>query len=405
MVARYSEYVILEFHKKELRMIIEKMPSYETFEQKLLYEIERKFIPVFPERLEQFRAHSRPIEQFYLSHVDEPFSLRLRAALSQDGSLTYTATLKDAGEPHHDGLQRLEVEVPITGDMYVYFQKSGDYPTIRKLRAEPLPGVIIDFYDDSSVLIEAESQPNFDQFIHEHDLPYMEVTGDTSATNEWMAHRNFRRHNSGDKALVPLPELEATLIVNELLQDIAPGSMATAHITGRSGSGKSTLVREVQQQLESLGISCVTLSTDDYHRGERWLREYGGGGPWTRWDDPIVYDTKAMADDLARLHHGEAIMKRFIDFTDCEPKYDGIVQPAQVMLVEGIYAGSRDIYTPHARYYQMPTPLATCVGRRLLRDMRERPEFADPAKSLLYMLTQAEPAYQNQLTTMGASRA
>ena len=150
-----------------------------------------------------------------------------------------------------------------------------------------------------------------------------------------------------------LPELEATLIVNELLQDIAPGSMATAHITGRSGSGKSTLVREVQQQLESLGISCVTLSTDDYHRGERWLREYGGGGPWTRWDDPIVYDTKAMADDLARLHHGEAIMKRFIDFTDCEPKYDGIVQPAQVMLVEGIYAGSRDIYTPHARYYQM----------------------------------------------------
>jgi uridine kinase len=405
MVARYSESVILKLYKKELMMIIEKMSSNEIFEQKLPYEIERKFIPVFPEQLEQFRTQSRPIEQFYLSHVDEPFSLRLRAALSQDGSLTYTATLKDAGKPHHDGLQRLEVEVPITEDMYAYFQNSGDYPTIRKLRAEPLPGLMIDFYDDSGVLIEAESQLSFDQFVHEHDLPYMEVTGDTSATNEWMAHRNFRRHNSGDEALVPLPELEATLIVNELLQDVTPGNIAAAHITGRSGSGKSTLVREVQQRLESLGISCTTLSTDDYHRGERWLRGYSGGEPWTHWDDPIVYDTKAMADDLVRLRRGEAIMKRFIDFTDCEPKYDGTVRPAQVMLVEGIYAGSRDIYTPHARYYQMPTPLATCVGRRLLRDMRERPEFADPAKSLLYMLTQAEPAYQNQLTTMGASRA
>ena len=46
----------------------------------------------------------------------------------------------------------------------------------------------------------------------------------------------------------------------------------------------------------------------------------------------------------------------------------------------------------------MTTPLATCIGRRLLRDIAERPEFADPATSLGYMLSEAEPAYRAQVT-------
>jgi hypothetical protein len=44
----------------------------------------------------------------------------------------------------------------------------------------------------------------------------------------------------------------------------------------------------------------------------------------------------------------------------------------------------------------MATGLATCIGRRLLRDLRERPEFADPEISLRYMLSEAEPAYRAQ---------
>lgn len=46
--------------------------------------------------------------------------------------------------------------------------------------------------------------------------------------------------------------------------------------------------------------------------------------------------------------------------------------------------------------FEVDTPLATCIGRRLLRDMRERPQFADPVASLQYMHEEAEPAYRAQ---------
>ena len=81
-----------------------------------------------------------------------------------------------------------------------------------------------------------------------------------------------------------------------------------------------------------------------------------------------------------------------------EPVYEGIIAPSNVVIIEGIYALSPDITKQDELRYEMTTPLATCIGRRLLRDMRERPEFADPVKSLGYMLREAEPAYRRQTT-------
>ena len=148
--------------------------------------------------------------------------------------------------------------------------------------------------------------------------------------------------------------------------------------------------------MSGLGIESIVLSTDDYHRGNTWLTQYNGGEPWTKWDDAVVYDTAAMAVDLAELRAGRPIWQRTIDFSVCEPKIVGALQPAPVVIIEGIYAGSADIASSDSLGYEMTTPLATCVGRRLLRDLRERPQFADPVASLEYMLREAEPAYRNQ---------
>ena len=174
-------------------------------------------------------------------------------------------------------------------------------------------------------------------------------------------------------------------------------------ITGLSGSGKSTIVREVQAALEQLGLSQEVVSTDDYHRGTSWLRNHNGGQDWTHWDAPVVYDIDTMASELEALKGGEQIYTREMDWAIAEPRIAGAITLPDVLLIEGIYANSPRITSPDDLVYEMTSPLATCIGRRLLRDMHERPEFADPAKSLLYMLTEAEPAYRAQLAERGQS--
>ena len=68
-------------------MRVEKHEDKNKFERLLHREIERKFIPLFPERVDQYRNEARPIEQYYLSHPDEAFSLRFRELLDESGVL------------------------------------------------------------------------------------------------------------------------------------------------------------------------------------------------------------------------------------------------------------------------------------------------------------------------------
>ncbi|HET8690097.1 MAG TPA: hypothetical protein VFL81_01555 [Candidatus Saccharimonadales bacterium] len=374
--------------------MVETLTSSHEFEHEPNHEIEQKFIPLFPEKLDRFRESAQPVEQFYLSHPSEEFSLRLRES-SDDGWLVHTATLKSAGRSSPSGLDRLEVETPIDAMTYDLY-KQQDVPTIKKLRAEPMKNIVVDFFEDGQVLIESENPISLAAFTGRYGLAdgLAEVTGDRTADNEWRAHFTYRQEHGGYAALEPAEALNVSSIVDQLWRNISKSSLTTVAVCGRSGSGKSTLVKEITGQLEQLGIKSLVLSTDDYHRGKSWL-EHHKGGPWTDWDDPIVYDTAELVEDLRRLSNGQSIVKRRFDFASEEPVFDGVISPASVVVIEGIYAGSVDV-DPTFRY-DLPTPLATCIGRRLLRDMTERPQFAEPSRSLRYMIEQAEPAYRRQL--------
>ncbi|HET7630620.1 MAG TPA: hypothetical protein VFK03_04585 [Candidatus Saccharimonadales bacterium] len=374
--------------------MVETLISSHEFEPNPKHEIEQKFAPLFPEELSRFRESAQPIEQFYLSHPSEEFSLRLRQHC-RGGRLIHTATLKNTGQLSPGGLDRLEVETPIDDETYDLY-KSQDTPTIKKLRAEPIRNIAVDFFEDGRVLVESENPTSLTAFTDRYSLTdcLVEVTGDRTADNEWQAHFKYRQEHGGQAALAPVEVLDTGLIVDQIWRHATQSTLTTIAICGRSGSGKSTLVSEISDQLGLRGIKPIVLSTDDYHRGKSWLERYKGG-TWTDWDAPIVYDTVDLSKDLDRLAHGRAIVKRRFDFTLEEPVFDGTIPPAPVVIVEGIYAGSPDI-TPALRY-DIPTPLATCIGRRLLRDLKERPQFADPKKSLRYIIEQAEPAYRRQL--------
>lgn len=365
------------------------------FEPKPHHEIEKKYLPLFPEALEQFRAEAVPIEQLYLSHPDEDFSLRIRETL-QEGELQYEATLKNRGSLTTDGIDRLEVTTPVTADIYHYYKRPG-MPTVRKLRAEPTKHIAIDWFEDGHVHIESEHPIAWSGFTERYGLErnFVEITGDHIADNEWRAQLLYRKSHDGKEVLAPLPELDAGGITQTIWQNHLHSPHVLATISGRSGSGKSTFLQEVKAGLTRRDLTVAVLSTDDYHRGKTWLENYKGG-PWTDWDAPIVYDLESLKADLAKLRSNTPIAKRYFDFQTEEPVTYGIIEPAQVILLEGIYARNDALQRLAHVNVELPTSLATSVGRRLLRDLAERPQFADPERSLRYILEQAEPAYEAQ---------
>ena len=377
-------------------MSIESLIHTPEFEGRLPVETERKFMAIFPEKLTELREEAEPIEQFYLSHPDEPFSLRLRSTLNRDtGELQYEATLKDNGIQSNDGLRRLEVTTEISPELYEYYC-SDETPIIRKLRTEPLPGVVIDFFEnDGLVQAELEDDGSLQEFIDQFGNTFMEVTGGATATSEWQAHYNFRREHEGREALSVQPELDINDIVSDILTSTAD-SPRVIHIAGRSGSGKSTIVRQLRERLAELNIESITMSTDDYHRGATYLYYYNNRQEWQHWDDPFVYDTETMAVDLQNLINDKETYHRHMNWQTAEPYIAGTLSPAEVIIVEGIYTKSPDIITDNSLAYEIPTPIATCIGRRILRDLNERPQFCDPSENLLYLLSEAEPAYRAQ---------
>lgn len=371
----------------------ESATTYQEFEQNIHREIERTFLPVFPGQLEHLLTEAEPVAQAYLSHPSEEFSLRVRETTKLNGEREYTATLKDRGSLTRRGLDRLEVEIAIDENLYRYYQAG--MPTVYKHRAKPLPGFEVDFYPDNYVLCEAESEENWKRFAAQYDDAFVDITADSTANNEWRAHLHHRQHNHGHEALVPQAPLTSREVVSSIIEQLQKQSVVVARVAGRSGSGKSTMIREVEAELASRKIGSVTLSTDDYHRGKTWLERYKGC-QWTEWDAPIVYNLEALANDIQALQTGESVAARRFDFSTEEPAYDALITPQPVILIEGIYAKSPILDSVSDVLFEIATPLATCVGRRLLRDMRERPQFADPEKSLRYILEQAEPAYREQ---------
>lgn len=375
------------------------------FEQKPTQEIEQKFIPVFPEQLQHLREIALPIEQMYLSHPDEDFSLRVREKTNTDGTQSYSATLKDRGTRTDQGLSRIEIETEISAEAYAFYQAQ-DLPTLRKLRATPQKNIDIDFYEDGSCRIESEHPLSLSAFLDHQPEPLylMEAYGD-QMNNEWLAHLTYRKEHRGEAVAKPIqPEHEILEVARNIYQHHITRRLVVAAIHGRSGSGKSTLMHNVAEELSGTIPVIHQLSTDDYHRGKTWLETYNNSQPWENWDDAIVYDTEALRRDLESLQAGRPIYQRCFNFTTQEPEIIGLIEPSQersLILIDGIHANSPHLNSVVHTMHEMTTPLATCIGRRLQRDFgneqRINGSLPNSEEVLRYLLETAEPTYQQSL--------
>ncbi len=371
-------------------------------------EREHKLVPVNREQMEAwFLEDANMVEQTYISAPTDEFSLRVRREDTEDGSL-YTATQKDRGELHDGALERREITTAISQEAYEYY-RAMNLPTVQKMRAIVLEGVTVDFYNDTEVpvLIEIE-HPNsavraklLNLMQHLTDDGLVDVSDDPFYTNEHIAHRL-----SGEKEPASPETLDAFAkkVTGEMVaQYVAGKKQVVAGLTGMSGSGKTTVTRAIQEHMTSLfgeEYRPLVLSTDDYHFGKTAL-EAQYGAPYTEWDAPQTYDTKALAADIAQLAQGTPLTKRHFDFETEEPVLDENAAATPFIIIEGLYAGSKDLAEVRDLHFTLPTGTATSIGRdvrRLVIENRANRAFPTPESRLRYQIETALPLYLAQET-------
>jgi len=365
-------------------------------------EREQTLVATTPELLDAFRPMATAFEGVYLSHPDEEFSLRVRAEYTPDGPV-YSAALKDVGEMSGNALDRLEVSTEISEAAYAYYAANGDFPTVKFLRAEPIPGLAIDFIEGLNLpQVEYESPLGEDEpaFVSLLKGGLVDMSSDPSVRKEVIAHQLH-----GTEALKPTGET-IDMFANRIFKDVVATytmghKQVVVGLSGMSGSGKSTAVQALKEKFsETFGeeFTPIVLSSDDYHRGKKWL-EATYGAPWTNWDDPRVYNTAELAEDIARLANGESIMRKHFDFLTEEVVYDEEILPQPFVIVEGLYAGSPDLKEVRQLHYEVPTGIAVSVGRdvrRLVLENRANGSIATPEARLRYQLEVALPTYLEQ---------
>jgi len=365
-------------------------------------EREQTLVASTPDLLEVFRPSAIPYESVYISHPNEEFSLRVRAVYGPDG-VNYSATLKDEGEMVGDALDRLEIPTEISEEAYNYYANAPQFPSVKFLRAEPLPDLAIDFIEEIELpQVEYESAAGDPEpaFVTLLKKGLVDMSDDKSVRKEIIAHRLH-----GNEVLAPSGEnLEdfAKRVFDNMVATYTMGhKQVVVGLSGMSGSGKSTAVRALQERFsETFGkeFEPIVLSSDDYHRGKKWL-ESTYGAPWTNWDDPKVYDTAELAEDIARLADGQPILRKHFDFATEEVVYDEEIQPSPFVIVEGLYAGSPDLKAVRQLHYEVPTGIATSIGRdvrRLVLENRANGSIATPEARLRYCLEIALPTYLAQ---------
>ena len=358
------------------------------------WETEKKFLPTEPHAFEYLRQWCEPvhIEQIYLSDPSENVSLRVRKSIHENREPHYSATLKSEARIVPNGMLRRETETPISQQAFEAYQAS-DAPRLFKTRIEPYPGVTIDWIDGlEEPIIEIEDigiNEQAQQFYQEHRSLLRDMTGEHAVDNEWLAHEIAPT----EKVERPTPSVDAMLNVIEGYRHYGVSPIVVT-IDGRSGSGKTTIARELGYRA---GDSLI-LSTDDYHRGKKWLEAHNGGKPWTDWDAPIVYDTETLAEDIATLREGQPVPRRYFDFADQEAHTaDSITRIPNVLIIEGIHAGTKNLEGIRHAHFTVSTPLATSIARdieRLRTSDRPNGSIRSPEERLRYQLESAEPAFQ-----------
>ena len=163
-------------------------------------------------------------------------------------------------------------------------------------------------------------------------------------------------------------------------------------ICGASGSGKSTLAEELVQHT---GAKSVVINQDAYYLDHSHL-------PFEErcalnYDEPCIFDHDLLYRDVCDLMEGKPITRKGYDFSrHARSDTDEIIQPADVLIVEGIHAfyDERLREKMYLKLYISVEP-DICLLRRISRDINERGRQIDNI-SAQYLST-VKPMYDRYI--------
>ena len=152
----------------------------------------------------------------------------------------------------------------------------------------------------------------------------------------------------------------------------ADGSSPLLCICGGSASGKTHFVNGLVRQLESIGLTALSLHCDNYYRS-RYKPD-----PIAGFDTINAIDTEALLADLRAAREGTLTHLRRYDMSSRVVVYRPIGESSltagyDLIVVEGAY-GPQAIL-PRVLIdvvVYLETPLWRRIWRRLCRDVRER---------------------------------
>ena len=138
-------------------------------------------------------------------------------------------------------------------------------------------------------------------------------------------------------------------------------------IVGGSGSGKTTLTRELRKRFPSSS----TLLVDMYYKDNSALPLEERAK--LNYDDPERFDAELFSKHLKNLKDGKAVNAPVYDFSIHNRTEETTrIEPADVIIVDGImsmWLAKREAFD-YTIYVNADAD--TRLGRRLLRDIRER---------------------------------
>ena len=152
----------------------------------------------------------------------------------------------------------------------------------------------------------------------------------------------------------------------------ADGSSPLVCICGGSASGKTHFVNGLVRQLESIGLTALSLHCDNYYRS-RYKPD-----PIAGFDTINAIDTEALLADLQAAREGTLTHLRRYDMSSRVVVYRPIGESSltagyDLIVVEGAYGPQ--VILPRVLIdvvVYLETPLWRRLWRRLCRDVRER---------------------------------
>lgn len=188
-----------------------------------------------------------------------------------------------------------------------------------------------------------------------------------------------------------MPAIASLEQIQNIIEDIRQASWPTIiTLSGPSGSGKTTLLDTFRA---TYGVSCTTISTDDYYIGKTLMRTKMPEGHTGNFDHPAAIDTTRLARDLQALKTGKSIEKPLYDMKHSEPiSSTETVIPNDLIIIEGLAANLPEIRELSDLSVLVTAPIDERLRRRMERDVTRKGHAAE--ETLNIFMNHVEPSYQ-----------